>query len=130
MRTKAAALALAATITTLIAQDDTLAGYQPLVTLDPEAAAGALSADSQLVALVVAPTLTYTTWTSLDARFDVHLIAGQPGDMLAAWDILDNALDALATPLGADEAEPASYPNPAGPPWPAYTLTLTQPYQP
>lgn len=126
MRTKTAALALAAQIGIVL--DAELADLDPVATIDHEAAAAALASDSQLAVLVQAPILTFTTWTALDARFQVHVIAGQPGDLLAAWDLLDDALAVLVPELNPDEVEPASFANPAGPDWPALTLTLTQPH--
>lgn len=125
MRTKAAALALAGQVGLVLNRD--LPDLAPLVTLDPEAATAALASDSRIAVLVQAPSLTFTTWTSLDAQFQVHVIAGAPGNVLAAWDILDDALEALVPEINPDEVEPATFVNPAGPDWPALTLTLTLP---
>lgn len=97
-----------------------------LVSLDPDAVAAALG--SGLLVWVAPPTIDLETWTAGTATFPLHVIAPQPEDQLDAWDAIDSLIGVLIEGLGPDRLEPSAYPNPSGPRFPAYTLTITRNY--
>lgn len=78
------------------------------------------------VVVVSPPALTFDTWTSTTATWELHLVAGPANDYLAAWATLDGLIEALvAAGINVAKAEPGGYaPSAQAPILPSYTLTL------
>ena len=71
------------------------------------------------------PKLAFPTYHEVDVTHDVNLIAGPPGDPLAALAVIDQMLDKLQLAgLNISKATPATYKPKLGEPLACYTLTL------
>jgi hypothetical protein len=62
----------------------------------------------------------------IEATWELFIIAGPYADRLAAWTTMDPIIQALATPLSIDDAEPATFSHPGMPEYPAYVLSFTE----
>lgn len=76
---------------------------------------------------ILPPRMTFPTYDSTTVAFDVVVTAGPPDQYLAAWDLMDRIIAALAPAMDLRDAEPASFQPTAGPTLPAYTLTYDDP---
>jgi hypothetical protein len=93
-----------------------------LATLD---ANKALSASRHGAVIVGPPDLTFPTWGECLPEFELHVIAGPAADYLAAWDKIDQIIEALALAhINLASGKPGQYQPLQGPALPCYTLTL------
>lgn len=96
------------------------------VTVELDAAKGQNALPGgDLLAVVNPPSVELPTWNQGEAEWSVWLISGPATDSLAAWDRLDDGLDALTTPLELDRVDPDAFTDARGVTWPAYRLTFT-----
>lgn len=80
------------------------------------------------VVIVSPPEMTFETFGGDPGlTWDLHVIAGPPGDYLEAWRKIDAIIAALeASRLPLNTAKPGAWSglDPSSPPIPAYTVTL------
>lgn len=85
------------------------------------------SASRHGVVIVSAPDLEFELFGDEAAiTWELHVIAGPPGNYLAAWERIDQIITALAeSSLPLYRAKPGAFqPDSTGPAIPAYTVTL------
>lgn len=77
------------------------------------------------VVVVSPPTLDFSSsWGDPTASWELHVIAGPADNYLAAWELIDQMIDALnAGHINLKSGEPGQFQTPQGPALPAYTLT-------
>ena len=111
---------------------DELAGYlerdnaaEVTVTLDIR---DVPSASRNGVILITPPALSFQTFTQTEYEWELHVFAGPPGDLEAAWETLDNILEVLrAAGLEMADAKPSTFdPLNNAPAIPGYTFTFTE----
>jgi hypothetical protein len=79
------------------------------------------------VVAIQPPKLKYVApFPSVEATWELFVIAGPYADRLAAWATIDPIITALQLPLDIDTAEPANFQHPSMPEYPAYVLTFTE----
>lgn len=100
------------------------AGITAAVLLDPAKIPGRLH--NGPVIIVQPPELEFTTYTAAEAKWELYVIAGPPGDLLAAWAVLDPIITALQEPLSIETAKAASYRHTGGAEYPAYVLSFSE----
>lgn len=99
-----------------------------LVTLDSQDVEAALFHGP--VVVVQPPQLTFSTWTIMDAEWDVYVVSGPVDNRIESWRRTDDVIDAMEMahmPLG--RAEPANFQTRSGPAYPAYIVTLAETLQ-
>ena len=94
-----------------------------VVTLDGDTA-NARCGQGDPIVLFQPPTVTYETGAVAQQTWTVIVVSSHP-TTVPAWLELDDLTAALRDPLDVDEARPAQFQPPQGPPWPAMSLTLT-----
>lgn len=94
-----------------------------VVTLDGDTA-NAHCGQGHPIVLLQPPTTTWETGTVAQHSWTVIVVSSHP-TTVPAWLELDDLTNALRDPLDVDEARPAQFQPPHGPPWPAMQLTLT-----
>lgn len=118
MSTRREAVRLAAEVAEILTASMPHPAPEILATTNPRDIAGALLSGA-LVAVLNPPTLTYPTWTQVDAAWTLWLITGPSDDADTAWDTLDLARERLVTPLGLDTATPDAFTDGTGTTWAA-----------
>lgn len=114
-------------IKALIRETLTAAGLHDVtVTLNPGEVPGALP--NGPVVAIQPPKLTFITYNTQEAEWELFVIAGPPADRMTAWTSIDQVIEALRVPLDIDKADPANYEHPSMQPHAAYVLTLTEQY--
>lgn len=103
---------------------DLIAELSATAYLNPTTARNDLDA-GRAVVIVKPPRLEYPTFGTTNAEWSVIVAAGPADDYVAAWDRLDEVLDAIAQPLGAESAEPSTYKVSDTKGYPAYVLKIT-----
>jgi hypothetical protein len=92
------------------------------VTLDAREIA---SAARHGVVVISPPDLAFETFTSVDASFELSLIAGPADNLLHAWETLDSIIEALRVGnLNMTTARGDMFAPPSSAPLPGYTITL------
>lgn len=77
------------------------------------------------IVVISPPDLTFTTWTITDATFTLSAIAGPADNLLAAWQRLDEIVEALRVAnLDMVDARGDMFAPKEGSPLPGYTITL------
>ena len=78
------------------------------------------------IVVVAAPRLTFEgSFQSVQAAFELHVIAGTITDYLGSWDRIDSIIQALVDGnLNLRDGEAGGYDAMNGDPIPCYTLTL------
>ncbi|MFF5793962.1 hypothetical protein ACFY5D_18110 [Paeniglutamicibacter sp. NPDC012692] len=94
------------------------------VTANPVEIPGALP--NGPVVAVQPPKLTFITYNTQEAEWELFVIAGPPADRLTAWTSIDQVIEALRVPMDIDKADPANYEHPSMQPHAAYVLTFTE----
>jgi len=95
------------------------------VTTDALAIPAALAVGA--VVAIQPPKLKYPApYPSIEATWELFVIAGPYADRLAAWETIDPIIEALQLPLDIDTADPANFQHPSMPEYPAYVLTFTE----
>lgn len=103
----------------------TAAGLDDVTTtLNPGEVPGALP--NGPVVAVQPPKLSFITYHTQEAEWELFVIAGPPADRLAAWTAIDQVIEALRVPLDIDKADTANYDHPSMQPHAAYVLTFTE----
>jgi hypothetical protein len=96
-----------------------------LVTTDALAIPPALAVGA--VVAIQPPKMKYVApYPSIEATWELFVIAGPYADRLAAWEVIAPITDALQLPLDIDTADPANFQHPSMPEYPAYVLTFTE----
>ncbi|WP_104087266.1 hypothetical protein [Arthrobacter sp. GMC3] len=98
-----------------------------LVTLDSQDVEAALFHGP--VVVVQPPKLTFSTFTIMDAVWDVYVVSGPKDNRIESWRRTDDVIDAMELaymPLGT--AEPANFQTRSNA-YPAYILTLNETLQ-
>lgn len=96
-----------------------------LVTTDALAIPPALAVGA--VVAIQPPKLKYVApYPSVEATWELFVIAGPYADRLAAWATIDPIIEALQLPLDIDTADPANFQHPSMPEYPAYVLSFTE----
>lgn len=100
-------------------------GAAVTVTTNPLNIAPALSAGHPVVA-IQPPDLSFPTWHSTEATWEIYVIAGPFADQYRAWETIDGIISELVEPLAVDTAKAATFAHPGTPEYPAYVLTFTE----
>jgi hypothetical protein len=107
--------------------NDKIAGARVDVHLNADAADSSL-ANGRHAILIGPPEVTYTTYHQAEAKWTFTLIAAGAGDLLAAWDALDQLRDTIAEDFDLDNVRPAEWARPTGGVYGAYIATATHEY--
>lgn len=103
----------------------TAEAIEATVTTDALAIPAALAVGP--VVAIQPPKLKYPApYPSIEATWELFVIAGPYADRLAAWRVIDPIIEALQLPLDIDTADPANFQHPSMPEYPAYVLTFTE----
>lgn len=115
-------------IQALIEDAITAAGLENvLVTLDSQKVEAALFHGP--VVVVQPPELTFSTFTIMDAVWDVYVVSGPVDDRIESWRRTDDVIDAMEMAhMPLDTAKPANFQTRSNA-YPAYILTLNETLQ-
>lgn len=76
------------------------------------------------VVLIQPPKMTFSTFTIVDAVWDLYVISGPVDDRMESWRLMDGVIDKMEfAHLPLDRAEPANFQPMQGPAVPAYYIT-------
>lgn len=101
-------------------------GLDVMVTTDTVAAESQVSAGNPAI-VINPPVITCETYHAVDMTWQVWIITGPPTNRVAAWERLDQLIDAIRVPVDVDQFEPAAFQPAQGPVVPAYIATITTP---
>lgn len=106
----------------------TKAGVKATATLDPTEVSPRVHAN-QVAAIVTAPDYRFTGITTVEADWEIWLIAPGAQDLECAWETLENALEAFRQDFQVTEVKPATYQPANGATYPALIANFESVHQ-
>lgn len=106
----------------------TKTGVKAQATLDPTEVSPRVHAN-QVAAVVAAPDYRFTGITTVEADWEIWLIAPGAQDLEGAWETLENALEAFREVFQVTEVKPATYQPANGATYPALIANFESVHQ-
>lgn len=106
----------------------TKAGVKAAATLDPTEVSPRVHAN-QVAAIVTAPDYRFTGITTVEADWEIWLIASGAQDLEGAWETLENALEAFRQEFQVTGVKPATYQPANGATYPALIANFESVHQ-
>lgn len=106
----------------------TKTGVKAQATLDPTEVSPRVHAN-QVAAIVTAPDYRFTGITTVEADWEIWLIAPGAQDLEGAWETLENALEAFREVFQVTEVKPATYQPANGATYPALIANFESVHQ-
>ena len=104
------------------------AGVKATATLDPTEVSPRVHAN-RVAAIVTAPDYRFTGITTVEADWEIWLIAPSAQDLEGAWETLETALEAFRQEFQVTEVKPATYQPANGATYPALIANFESVHQ-